>query len=151
MVILTESSPPFFFQKYDLPSDPILLILVPSDHNTPSNPPIYSFHGICKKLRCSSLWLFWEDFCQDYHPYKIMKVVCLSAFMTVACLLVNFVRVVWWASGETMQASLIEELPVLLCFAQRCLNLACQHSICVICFWLVQLYCDFGLWCSSSP
>ena len=22
-------------------------------------------------------------FCQDYHPYNIMKVVCLSAFMTV--------------------------------------------------------------------
>ena len=49
----------------------------------PSNPPIYSFHGICKKLGCSSLWPFWGDFCQDYHPYNIMKVVCLSAFLTV--------------------------------------------------------------------
>ena len=151
MAILTESSPPFSSKN-------MIFYLTQSywfcSHLTtipPSNPPMYSFHGICKKLRCSSLWLFWEDFCQDYYPYNIMKVVCLSAFMTVACLLVNFVRVVWWASGETMQASLIEELPVLLCFAQRCLNLACQHSICVICFWLVQLYCDFGLWCSSSP
>ena len=44
-VILTESSPPFFFKKYDLPSDPILLILVPSDHYNPSSPPMYSFHG----------------------------------------------------------------------------------------------------------
>ena len=46
-----ESSPPFFFQKYDLPSDLILLILVPSDHNTPFQSPNIEFSWYLQKIR----------------------------------------------------------------------------------------------------
>ena len=49
MVILTESSPTFFFQIYDLPSDPILLILVSSDHKTPFQSPNIQFSWYLQK------------------------------------------------------------------------------------------------------
>ena len=82
----------------------------------PSNSPIHSFHGICKKLGWSSLWPFWEDFCQDYHHHNIMKVVCLSAFLTVGSVmgpgkvflikcvastaLASLQSVVWWIISD---------------------------------------------------
>ena len=80
MVILTESSPTFFFQKYDLPSDPILLILVSSDHKTPFQSPNIQFSWYLQKklgaLACG-------HFEKIYHLYNIMKVVCLNEFLAV--------------------------------------------------------------------
>ena len=82
----------------------------------PFSPPMYSFHGICKKLGCSRLWPFWEDFCHNCYPYNIMKVVCLSAFLTVwsvmgsgkvflikwvgSTALSSLELVVWWIIGD---------------------------------------------------
>ena len=97
----------------------------------PSNSPIYSFHGICKKkLGCSSLWPFWEDFCQDYHLYNIMKVVCLIAFLTVQSVtglgevflmkwvastaLSNLQLVVWWIIGDLSPRESLERNSFLL-------------------------------------
>jgi len=90
----------------------------------PSNPPMYSFHGICKKLGCSRLWPFWEDFCQDYHPYNIMKVVWVSAFLTVwsvmgsgkvflikwvgSTALSSLQLVVWWIIGDLSPGESLE-------------------------------------------
>ena len=130
MVILTESSHPFFFQKYDLPSDPILLILVSSDHNTHFQSPNIQFSWYLQKLGCSSLWPVWEDFCQDYHPYNIMKVVCLSAFLTVWGVIVSekvflikwvgstalssLQLVVWWIIGNLSPRESLERDSFLL-------------------------------------
>ena len=95
-----------------------------------SNPPIYSFHGICKKSVCSRLWPFWEDFCQDYHPCNIMKVVCLSEFLTVwsmtgsgkvflmkwvaSTALPSLQLVVWWIIGDLSQRESLERNSFLL-------------------------------------
>ena len=131
MVILTESSPTFFFQKYDLPSDPILLILVSSDHKTPFQSPNIQFSWyLQKKIRCSSLWPFWEDFCQDYHLYNIMKVVCLNEFLAVwsvtgsgKVFLIKWVAstalsslqlVVWWIIGNLSPRESLERNSFLL-------------------------------------
>ena len=113
MVILTESSP-LFSSKY------MIFHLINSGLIWPQDPlpiPQYTvFMVLPKKLECSSLWPFWEDFCQDNYSYSIMKVVCLSAFLTVwsvmgsaevflmkwaaSTALSSLQLVVWWIIGD---------------------------------------------------
>src|SRR6202011_5681701 len=63
VVVLSESGSPLFFQVYVLPSDPILLILVSSDHKIFFQSSTVQFSCYLANLRRSSLWVFLRRGC----------------------------------------------------------------------------------------
>src|SRR6266478_637483 len=81
VVVLSDSGSPFFFQVYALPSDPILLILVSSDHKILFQSSTVQFSWYLANLRHSSLWTFLRR--GRFLLTTARKSSCLSAFLTV--------------------------------------------------------------------
>ena len=81
VVVLSESGSPFSFQVYTLPSDPILLIFVSSDHRTLFQSSTVQFSCFWANLRRFCQWSCLSSGCFCLTTER--KFFCLRAFLTV--------------------------------------------------------------------